>query len=699
MTEHRDSNPPDSDHERDDERADESDRPSDGEAGSALEQPVSGEGGEPAGPPPKAKTSGGWFADHYLRADTRWLGVFRVVLGSILCVEVIRRWAYAEAFYTNEGLFPNHYSLFAPMGRNVFSIYHAFSTFGEVSVAFAVTLVIFLCFTLGYRTRLMHVLSAVCITSLNSRNLFVENGGTVVVNLLTIWTLFLPLGSRISIDAVRRSMRRSQEHSARDLNDRSADEGIDLPVFRLAFLGLLLQWSVIYFFNAVHKSGRGWMDGSALHWFMYQDRIITWFGVWVRENAPFGVLKFFTYGTLVVEGALAVLLLIPIKQVWLRRLALLLALGLHGGIALCSRLGPFSYIMVSYFIINLGAADWALVTRYFGKEKRARTVIYDSDCGVCLLVCRVLKQLDPFQRLTFVENTDTAAFPEGLDPKVTEGSVVAVRPDGSYAIEHDAVFEILRALPGGILLGWWLKVPPLSMLGRWMYRKVATRRLEISVWLGLGACGVAKPGEAALVAEEPPWRASVGRVAGGMREGLALFLILILGSQVLVDNSWAARRIKFKRPQWVETIVDYPRIYQGWRMFAPEPPYEDGTVVVDARTLDGRKIDPLTGKEPDFSPDTPTGWGHSQFWCDYENKIRFSGHAHNRKHLVDYLLKYHERTGNPKDRLVAFDVWWIEDKSPPPGETKSRPLRPQKLISHGNVRDSLATPWLQSKRP
>ncbi len=625
--------------------------------------------------------------------------MFRVVLGGILSVELIRRWAYAEAFYTNDGLLPNHYSLFAPMGRHVFSIYHAFSTYGEVSVAFAVTLVIFLCFTLGYRTRLMHVLSAICITSLNSRNLFVENGGTVVLNLLTVWTLFLPLGSRISMDAVRRSMRRGQEHSARDLNDRSADQGIDLPVFRLAFLGLLLQWSVIYFFNTVHKSGHGWMDGSALHWFMYQDRIITPFGVWVRENVPFGVLKFFTYATLVVEGTLAGLLLIPMKQVWTRRLALLLALGLHGGIALSSRLGPFSYVMVSYFIINLGAADWALVTRHFGKQERARTLIYDADCGVCLLVCRVLKQLDPFQRLRFVENTDLSALPDGLDPAVTERSVVAVRPDGSYAIEHQAVFEILRALPGGIWLGWWLMLPPFSALGRWLYRRVASKRLEISVWLGLGACGVARPAPAAEVAPQSPWRVSVGRVTAVLREGLALSLILILGSQVLVDNSWARRRVQFKRPRWVETLVDYPRLYQGWQMFAPEPPYEDGTLVVDARTLDGRKLDPLTGRQPDFNPDTPTGWGHSQFWCDYENKIRFAGHAHHRKHLVDYLLKYQERTGNPQDRLVAFDVWWMEDKSPPPGETKSTPLRPQRLISHGNVRDSLATPWLQVKRP
>ncbi|HSU38303.1 MAG TPA: hypothetical protein VLJ38_02015, partial [Polyangiaceae bacterium] len=95
-----------------------------------------------------------FFRDRYLSLDVRWLGVFRIGLGTLLCVEVLRRWYYAKPFYTNEGLLPNHYSLFAPMGRNVFSIYHAFSSYGEVSVAFALTLLVFLAFTLGYRTRL-----------------------------------------------------------------------------------------------------------------------------------------------------------------------------------------------------------------------------------------------------------------------------------------------------------------------------------------------------------------------------------------------------------------------------------------------------------------------------------------------------------------------------------------------------------------
>ena len=60
----------------------------------------------------------------------------------------------------------------------------------------------------------MQVLAFISITSLDARNIFVENGGDVVVNLLAFLTIPLPLGRRFSIDAVRRGLRARHETSA-----------------------------------------------------------------------------------------------------------------------------------------------------------------------------------------------------------------------------------------------------------------------------------------------------------------------------------------------------------------------------------------------------------------------------------------------------------------------------------------------------
>ena len=55
-------------------------------------------------------------------------------------------------------------------------------------------------------------------------------------------------------------------------------------------------------------------------------------------------------------------------------------------------------------------------------------------------------------------------------------------------------------------------------------------------------------------------------------------------------------------------------------------------------------------------------------------------------------VRQHELTGHPENRLVAFDVWWVQDRSPAPGERRGRQLAPEKLLSHGVVRDSGAAP-------
>jgi predicted DCC family thiol-disulfide oxidoreductase YuxK len=656
------------------------------------------------GSPEAAKTQPSWFtrlADHlrdtYLTADLCWLGVLRILLGTLLSVDLIRRWTDARTFYTNDGILPNHFSMFRPMGRNVFSIYHAFSTLGEISVAFAFSLVFFVLFTVGWRTKLFHILSFVCITSLNARNIFVENGGTVVVNILAFWTLFMPLGKRLSVDSVLSSMRKHPEQSAEDLRQPLPRD--NAPVVTLAVLALLLQWASIYFFNAAHKTGRGWHDGTAIWWFWQQDRIVTWFGIWAREHVPIGMIRYLTWSVLGMEGTLPVLLLFPVWRVWLRRIGLLLAIGLHGGIALSSRLGPFSYVMTIAFVGLLSAPDWQLLARWFGRSERAKTVIYDSGCGVCFEVARLLRRFDPFERLSFVGSHETERLPSGVDAAMLERTVVVVDAKGRIHLEERAVFEALRALPGGSLLAFWMRVPGLSNFARFLYRAFARNRMRISTWLGLSACGVpasapeARPASAAD-AQTTTLRKELDGLGALVRECAVAGMIVVLGSQSAVENVFLRRFVHVRQPEWMATVVAYPRLFQGWGMFAPEPPYDDGRFIVDGRTADGRKLDPLTGAEPDFDPYAPHGWGHDQLWCDFHNRIRFPGHSGNRQHLRDYLLNLHVLRGLPEDRLVAFDVWWIQDRSPPPGQQHGEPLPPQKLLSYGVVRDSGASQWL-----
>jgi predicted DCC family thiol-disulfide oxidoreductase YuxK len=648
---------------------------------------------------------GAHLVNCYLSADPRWLGVFRIAFGMILCADLFRRWVEAREYYTNEGFLPNHFSLFRPMGDRLFSLYHPFSTLGEIHVVFTLTAIVFVSYTLGYKTKLAQILAALLMTSLDARNLFVENGGDVVVNLLAVITAFLPLGRRFSIDAVIASMGSFRETTSAELNDRTRPPRDEEPFVSLVVLLLILQLAVIYFFNAVHKNGTGWRNGSAIHWFLEQDRIVTWLGIFIREHVPYDVKRLFTYGTLIIEGTLPLLIVSPILH---RRFAMLLAIGLHGGIALTSRLGPFSYVMVTFFFLILGAPDWQYLTRFFRRESRRATVIYDADCGICLWLARLVKRLDPFERLTFVGNDEVERFPSGVTPETVDKTLVVVDSKGRVYEQEQAVRVALFALPFGSLLGVWLLVPGLRQLAHAVYQKVAANRLRISAAVGLGACGIPQPAAVEKdAAEKSEGERKSRTLRGDVRSGLGLaremgvaLLGAMLLTQLAIDNPWIRSRVKVHRAEWMGEIIDRFRLLEGWGMFAPEPPYEDGRLVVDARTKDGRKLDPFTGALPDFSTDTKTGWGHEQFWCDYSNKIRFTWFSQHRQFLREYLKHWHEFTGRPNDELVAFDVWWVEDKSPKPGETHTTPLPPAKLVSLGIMRDSGAVELLaKTKKP
>lgn len=294
----------------------------------------------------------------YLAIEPRTLGLFRVALGALLLLDLARRASELSLWYTNAGLLPNHRLLWRPNTPYQVSYLYSLFTADQVRVAFALTAVINLCFLLGYRTRLMHVLSWFALLSMQTRATILANGGDYVFCTLTLWSAFLPLGSRLSLD---RWIARTRDPEAPEPQ----------PVVSLAALALFLQLSVIYFFNAVHKTGVTWQEGSAVYYLLHQARVVTAFGIWVREHAPYALLQALSYGAIAVEYSLPFLILSP-WFVWPRRLAIILIWSLHGGIALLSNLGVFSPTMMAFSLLLLSPSDWELIQRRAPSSARLR---------------------------------------------------------------------------------------------------------------------------------------------------------------------------------------------------------------------------------------------------------------------------------------------------------------------------------------
>lgn len=88
--------------------------------------------------------------------DTRTLGLFRVAFGLLLIGNLLDRTGFfgddLVSFYSNEGIWPNHYALFLPPTPGYWSLLSGFSTPNEVRVAMAVIVIIYVLYTLGWKT-------------------------------------------------------------------------------------------------------------------------------------------------------------------------------------------------------------------------------------------------------------------------------------------------------------------------------------------------------------------------------------------------------------------------------------------------------------------------------------------------------------------------------------------------------------------
>jgi len=524
----------------------------------------------------------------YLTADLRSLAAGRIALALVLLRDLIGRWLELGIWYTNDGIIPNHSLLWRPSWDHVFSLFYLCSYWYEAAFGFVICLIVYLALLAGFRTKLAQVLAWIAMLSLHGRTLLFDNGGDVVLGLLTTWTMFLPTGRRFSVDAVLARRRAARMAAEQDPAAAAAAAKLDARSFvSLGVLALTMQLAIIYTFNAIHKQGRSWLhDGSAVNYAIHLDRLATWFAVWLRNWMSPTFAKGLTWRALATEAMLPFLLLSPFAVRGCRRLAVVLVFGLHMGFAACLNLGNFVPAMIAFTPNYIRGEDW-----------------------------------DAFERW-WARNVRRAAFGARVHARLTA------------IIERAAV----------------LLTP-----GRW--------------------ARVAAPG---------PVFAAVRRMLPATREVLVVMLMGIAGSQVL-DENWAAHRvIDHHNAKPVAAAVSYLDMFQGWSMFAPEAPMTDFNLMVDAVTVDGRHVDPYNEianpKYPHPGFTIPVALGPSWLFYGYGNHIPNRGAYH--QALLEWVLRYPERTGNPKDKIVSFKLYTVEDDSPVLGERQPKNLRWKVMISY-----------------
>ena len=306
----------------------------------------------------------GFIRDRWLSIDLRTLGLFRIAFGLCLMANLMDHATGGNltTFFSNDGVLTNHFALFAPIQLRVWSLLFAFSRPGEVAVAFAAIFAVYLLYTVGWHTRLMQVAALICFISIQNRNLLLQDGGSFTCSAIAVWTTFLPLGARFSIDAWMRQQRL--------LARGGAAPAAEPPPRHVSFvcLALLLQLAVIYGFNAANKSGETWRGGSAVHYILWLNSRNTWLAGVLRAHEPGWFSPILTRATLAFEWSAPFLALCPVWQRPLRRLLIAGMWCFHLGIASLMSLGPFAYAMMTFSLLLLGADDWTVL------ESRSRSL-------------------------------------------------------------------------------------------------------------------------------------------------------------------------------------------------------------------------------------------------------------------------------------------------------------------------------------
>src|SRR5581483_5070309 len=398
--------------------------------------------------------------------DLRTLVLLRVCLASLILVDLICRSTQLTDHYTDWGILPRQ-ALLSIAGWRASLHLATGSTAGQVTL-FLIAALFAIALLVGYRTRLMTFLSWVMLMSLQARNPIVLHGGDLLLLSLLFWAMFLPLGTKFSVDAAL---------------DKS-DAQVPNQHFSAATVALLVQVMSVYFFTALLKSSPVWLpNGTAVELAMRIDHITTSVGVWMRDLHTLDrMLTYYVWG---LELIAPLLVFVPLFFPWIRVAGLVLLIAMHVGFLVCLNIGLFPAVSITSLLAFTPSLVWdKLAARVRSIERMGVRIYYDKDCGFCLKTCKILRELLlPSQTpiLPAQEHADVYAVMQ------QHNSWVVVDHDGSQHVRFQALALLFKRSPifsslACILAAKWMAAP-----GERFYAWVARNRARLgelsAIWL------------------------------------------------------------------------------------------------------------------------------------------------------------------------------------------------------------------------
>ena len=288
-----------------------------------------------------------WTAFWFTPEPAHTLGLVRIAFGLVVAAWTLALLPDLYQLFGAQGVVPRH-----PRFDYEWSVFAIWPGDTALLIGWVVLLVSALALAVGWHSRLAAVLVFVLVQSFVRRDPYVFNAGDAIVVLVALVLALSSCGAALSLDQRRRTGA-----------FWSAQDRAPWPV-RL----LQVQLSLIYLVSVQAKlSGDSWLEGSAVTYAWRTDGRWAFLPApeWLAANAL--MVNALTWGTLIVELAIAVL-------VWNRRLRLpVLGAGvvMHLAMMINLNIGFFSLAM---FVLYLAFVPWDTVARMpaWVKRKLAR---------------------------------------------------------------------------------------------------------------------------------------------------------------------------------------------------------------------------------------------------------------------------------------------------------------------------------------
>jgi hypothetical protein len=268
--------------------------------------------------------------------DLRALALFRMAVGCILLADLAIRFPDIATFYLPDGVCPVDAMPHSHWSMKHLELYRLLTNWWEVAGMFFLAAVFATSLTLGFYSRTSALLSWYLLASLQNRNIYLSDGGDLLLRVVLLIAIFLPLGARWSVDA-------SRHPEWEKLPDK---------YFSWATVAYVTQVCVMYLTAGLLKSDAAWrVTGDALYMALSLDQFATAFAQALVQYPT--LLRVLNFLALSIELCAPLLLLCPFFIGGVRTLGILLLACFHLGIASCMHLGLFVPITLAVLLALL----------------------------------------------------------------------------------------------------------------------------------------------------------------------------------------------------------------------------------------------------------------------------------------------------------------------------------------------------------